>query len=808
VSSVIDLLLHQVRLASRSLRRSPGFAGATIGTMALGIGAATAIFSVVYAIALRPLPYPDAARLMALFENNPAKGIPRFSVSPANFVDWRKSCSSFSGMAAIDTGHVVLTGFGEPQRLAAAGVTEDFFRVAGVPPLLGRALGSGDFIGTGAPVVVVSERFWRTQLGGDQSAIGRAVVVDGKPLTVVGVAPSVLRLPDADIDLWQPIVFDADSLASRGAHWLDVVGRLVPGAAETAAASELDGVARQLEASYPNSNRGWHARLESLQTSMVGDARRGLLVLLGAVALLLAVACVNVANLFLVRGESHRRELAVRLAIGASRRDLVAGRLAEAALVVAAGGALGLLLARLALAAFLRFGGADLPRLEEVGIDGSALLFTLAITILTAVVFGLLPALEAARLAGHNALHATLGGGRATTGRAGFRRLLVAAEVALTLVLLVGAGLLLRTLGKVMAVNPGFETRQALTFRVGLAGERYERQAAIGAFFTTLDERLARLPGIEHAGGVSALPLSGVIWNLSFRIVGHPEPGPDETSSAEYRVVTPDYFRAVGIPLREGRFFSASDRPEGQLVAIVSETFVRRYFAHESPLGKQLTMGDRTPQPRTIVGVVADTHELELTRAAVPEVYVSSIQKPVQSMSFVLRAKGDPLAVAPAVRATVAGLDRDLPIVEMRLLDAHVKRAMARHGLSAGLLGVFAALALLLAVVGLYGVVSYAVAARQREIAVRRAVGAENRHVLRLVLGESLRLTLLGIAVGSGLALGATRLLAGLLFEVDARDPLSFAGTAAVLILAALAAAALPARRALAASPSSVLRAE
>ena len=795
------------------LRRSPGFALGATGVFALGLGAITLVFAVVYGVLFRALPYPNPDELVFLYESNPQRGIPSFSASPPNFVDWKRESKTLVQLAAFQTGSMTWTGGGpEAERISSAMATSDLLPMLGATPLAGRLFDARDFASAEPPTVgLISESFWRRRFGADPAAVGRTLTVNGRPVTIVGVLPETIRIPSPKMELVLPWVFSENEMANRGAKWLEVLGRRRPDADLAAVRAELREISKRLEAAHPDKNTGWTTLAEPAADDLVASSKRALYVLLGAVGVLFAIVCANVSSLAVVRAQARSDVAALRRALGATNGALVREKLAEMLAVALVGGVVGLVAARAGLRLFLAAGGADLPRQADIRFDLPVLLFGLAAIAAAAVLAALGPALLTLSSARTTSLAGAVAGGGSTRSaprRARLRAAFVVGEVALTLVLLLGAGLLFRTLANLASVDPGFREREALSFRLRLAGPKYESPEARAALWRDLSSGLEELPGTRAAGGVTVLPLSGNDWTLSFLVVGRPDPEPGHETSAEYRVATPGYFEAIGMELVAGRLLGDDDVAGRPLVALVSETFVRRHFPGEDPLGKQLVIGDRTPEPRTIVGVVADVRQFTLAQESVPELYVPAAQKPPSGMSFVVRAGKGSSALAPAVRSLVARLDRDLPVYEVMSVGEYVDGALARPLLWTRLLALFSVLALILAAVGLYGVVAFSVAGRRRELGIRSALGAERRDLLGLVLGEAMRLGLVGVVVGVALALPAAKAIASQLYGVSPGDPLALGATCALLLLVCLAASLGPARRALGVDPAETLRAE
>jgi predicted permease len=805
----VDSIRQDFVYALKRLRSAPGFTLVAVATLALGIGATGALFSVVNGVLLRPLPYPEPeglVRVAAVYEGR------RVAVmSPLNFLDTAAAARSFEHLAAFDQGGYTLTGRGEPVRLDGAEVSAPFFELLRVPPFLGRGFRAEENEPSRSKVVVLGHGLWRERFGGDPAVVGKDVTIDGEPRTVMGVAPAGFSFPD-ESQLWLPLAYDeVFRVKSRGAWYLNVIGRLRPGVALPVARAELETIATRLEREHPDQNEKLGMTAVGLQDDMVGGVRLALLVLLGAVGFVLLIACVNVANLLLARLSARETELAVRTAIGAGRWRLARQLLTEALVLGLAGGAAGLMVAVWGTRLLLELQPGDLPRAAEVGVDWSVAGFAAGVSILASLLFGSVPALRASRRDPGDALREAGRGLHGGQGRLGPG--LVVAEVALAVTLLVGAGLLIRSFVQLRRVDPGFQTASALTFRISLPESSYSEEARRSAFYQDLVERLSALPGVRAAGATAGLPLSGVRFNLSFEVEGRPKLSPAQQPSMEIRVVSPEYFEAIGMPVLAGRGFTPQDVDGAPPVMVLSRSAVRRFFPGEDALGKSITLGWRRPAGRpnaggTVVGIVGDVKDRGLAEEHPPEAYLAHAQLPLLNMDLVLRAATDPMASAAAAIKTVHGLDPELPVTRVRTLEQIVSRSIATPRFYAQLLAFFAASALLLAALGVFGVLSYAVSRRSREIGVRVALGARPGDVLRMVLGQALRLAALGLLLGAVAAAALSRALVSLLFELSPTDPATFAAVALVLAGAALLAATLPARRAARLDPLQALRSE
>jgi putative ABC transport system permease protein len=802
-----------IQYAVRNIAKRPLFYSVVILTLALGIGANASIFTVVNGVLLQPLPYPHPERLMMVWTHNPRQGFDKDVGTYPNFEDWRRASQSFERMSAYFGASVTLTGNGDPAQIRGARVTHEFFETMGVAPLQGRAFTSSNGQAGGERVVILAHGLWMRRFGGDVSIIGRPIVLNGVPHEVMGVMPASFKHP-ADAELWMPLapVGQFQSLFSaRGSYWLTIVGRLKPGVTRAAAQSEMDAIAARLEKEYP-SNAGIGIRLVGMHEELVGDVKRPLLILLGAVCFVLLIACANVANLLLTRAASRQRELAIRAALGANRGRLVRQLLTESVVLGLLGGTAGLLLATLSTDLLLTLAPAELPRLSDIAIDRQVLAYAAGASIFTSLLFGLVPALHAARR--DSAGHLKEGGRTGTDGRGGgrVRAALAVGELAIALVLLVGAGLLIRSFIALNSEDPGFATRGVLALRLQLPAATYREPAQIAGFYEQLVERLDALPGVESAAAGSSLLLSRLPSSAGINIEGRPPlPADAQNIPVPYDSVTPEYFSTLQIPLRKGRMFTRADGPQSQQVVIVNEAFVRRFFPGEDPLGRRVTFNDPS-QPgtrwQTIVGVVADTKRGGFEREPWAETYFPMRQSPDARAFVLLRTKGDPLTLVAAAQAAVWAIDRNQPIAAVRTVrDLLAQRELNRR-FTTLLLGVFAAVALVLAIIGTYGVIAHATAQRTQEIGIRIALGADRRTILRMVLAGGLRIASAGLAIGVLGALALTQVLSGLLFGITARDPLTFVVVPAALLVVALAACWIPARRAMQVEPVIALRGE
>jgi putative ABC transport system permease protein len=702
---------------------------------------------------------------------------------------------------------VNLTGDGEPERLQGVGVSAGLLGVLRVQPALGRGFLPEEDRPGAEPVALLSDGLWRRRFGADPKIVGRILQLDGKATTVLGVLPADLQFPRTS-EVWLPMALDP-AKAGRRSDFLTVVGRLASGLTQSQAQSELSAVMRRLEEQYPDSNAGWGVELQPLHEYLVGESRTALLVFAGAVGFVLLIACANVANLLLAQATARSREMAIRTAVGAGRGRIVRQLLTESVLLSLVGGVLGVLLAIWSLELLTTLRPEAVPPFAKAGVDGRVLGFTLGLSLLTGLLFGLGPALQAARPELQSVLKE--GGHSASEGPRGgrLRSMLAASEIALALVLLVGAGLLLKSFVQLLRVDPGFDPSNTLTVRLNLAASRYPEQEQRAAFVRALLERLAALPGVEGAASANAVPLVEGSY-LSFLIEGRPEPPPEAVQDTEFFRISPGYLGLMRIPLLQGRDFTDRDELQAQRVALINQTMARRYFPNESPLGRRVTLGD--PQDpaswMTIVGVAGDTRNRGLDQEAYPQLYAAQAQMPRLGLTFVLRAADDPLALVPAVRATVRSIDPEQPIYGISTLEGIVGDSIAGQQFNMLLVGIFGAVALLLASIGIYGVLSYSVAQRLHEFGIRMALGAGRADILRLVIRQGMRLAVAGVGSGLVASLAVTRVLSGLLYGVGTTDPATFAAVAGLLAVVALLACSLPARRAMRVDPMIALRYE
>jgi putative ABC transport system permease protein len=799
-------LLQDIRFGVRTLAKRPGFALVAVLTLALGIGANTAIFSVVNAVLLRPMPFKDAERLVIVYETT--QSVPRDFISVPNLEDYRSGSRSFEGFATFVPQSVNLTGAGaEPERVVGAFVTSSFFPVLGIQPVRGRAFTPEDDAQGGGQVALLAHELWQRRFGADPEIIGRSLTFNGEPYTVVGIMPAGFRYPTIAPDVLLPAQKWPNYKVARSAHNNWVVGRLKPGVTREAAEAELRAVARRLEEAYPEENRGRGVEVVGLHEQTVEDVRPALLILLGAVGLILAIACANIANLLLARGASRQKEVALRTALGASRLRLLRQFLTETMLLALAGGAVGLLVAQWGVDALLALNPGDLPSVEKVGIDARVLLFSLGLSALTGVVFGIAPALQLSKTDVTSGLKE---GGRGGEGRerVRLRSAFVVSQVALSLVLLVGAGLLLNSFYRLLNTSPGFDPQNLLTMEYRLPRNRYAKGEQQWAFHREVVERVSHLPGVESAAVVRGLPFSGNGGALTYLVPGQTPPPPGQEQKALENAIDPNYLAATGLPLIRGRNFTYADGPDTPPVLLVNRTMAEKLWPGEDPLGKQLELPE-VKVTAEVVGVVGDAKQYDIAERQRPQMYTAYAQNPHIFGTLVVRAGGvEAMSLAESVKKAVWSVDPEQPVWKVRTVEFLLEQNVAGRRFVLTLMACFAGLAMLLTALGLYGVISYTVAQRTHEIGVRVALGAQGRDVLRLVLSQGMKLVLVGLGVGLVGAFALTRYMESLLFGVAATDPLTFAGVALLLAAVALLACYVPARRATRVDPLIALRYE
>ena len=812
-------LWQDVRFGARMLLKNPGFTFIAVLALALGIGANTAIFSVVNAVLLRTLPYEHAERLVKVYGATSQEPESRAPFSYPDFLDYKTQAANFEYFAAYQQiGTSLFVGDG-PERVSGTEATTDLFPLLGVEPEIGRVFKAEEDRADAPSVIVISHGLWQRLFNSDPNIVGREVRRGSRTVTVIGVMPPAFKFPvEAEkVDFWVPLVAetartDASTLTSRDSRFLPVVAKLKRGATLAAASAEMDTLARGIEQRFPATHTNNRVRLLPLLDDVVGDIRPALLVLLGAVGLVLLIACANVANLLLARAAARGKEIAVRTALGASRTRIVRQLLTESLLLSLTGGALGLLLAWWGVDLLVAAAPADAPRITEISLDARVLVFTFAASLLTGIVFGLAPALQASKLDLNEMLKE---GGRGSTegGRGRIRSLLVVSEIALSLMLLVGAGLLIKSFFHLLNSNPGFDTAHVLSVTLPLSRSKYPEPGQQTAFLQQVIERVKALPGVESVGATNQLPLGNKELRNTFNIEGRPPAAPGQRLSARNQIVTTDYFRAMNIPLRRGRAFAERDARNSAPVIIINDALAARYFGTEDPLGRRILIEDENNNPlppREIVGVVGNVRHNTLDEEEFSEYYVPFLQTPDSQLVLVARTTDavKPASLAPAVRATIKELDRQQLIWEVQTMGERVARSVAPRRFTMLLLGCFAFVALLLAAVGIFGVMNYTVTQRTHEIGIRLALGAQRGDVMKMIVGQGMLLALLGVGLGLAGAFAATRVLASLLYEVSATDPLIFSAVALVFTAVSLLASYVPARRAMKVDPMVALRYE
>jgi len=800
------------------LAKKPGFTAIAILTLALGIGANTAIFSVVNTVLLKPLPFPQPERLVAVSGIDLRTNERGRALSYLDFKDLHAQTRTLEAVGAFSDAAFTLTGTGEPRHLRGYAITSDLFAALQVNPEIGRAFVANEDT-PGTRVVILSHALWKSAFAGDPGIVGRAIQVNGGPNTVVGVMPAGFQFPiDGDAqDIWTTMsvyMSSADgekSMAdSRGAHFLGCMGRLKPGVSMAQANADAGTIAGALKTQYPDTNGHFSIGVKPEIEALVGDVRPVLMMIVGAVALLLLIACANTANLLLARATGRQREIAVRLSLGAGRARILRQLLTESILLSLAGGVLGLFLAVWGTKLFASLPGMDIPRLATAQVDARALIFTLGISVLTGLVFGLAPALHSVKLDQFQSLRE---GGRSAmegAGHARLRNVLVISEVSLALMLLIGATLLVESMSHVLRVAPGFEPHGLLTFNMDLPDARYGKPEQSGGFYKQLLEQIRAVPGVQSAGGVMPLPFSQDMIRTTFQIGGRPIPKADEPAT-HFRSISVGYFQTMQIPLISGRDFTNHDDRKSTQVAIINQTLARKYFPNENPIGRMIKPGVSDSGPdrmREIVGIVGDVKHHNLWESSDPETYVPYQQAAIGQMSLVVRTQGDPMSLLPIMREEVKSLDAELPVYGAQTMAEYLRSSVAQRRFTSILFAVFAGTGFLLAIIGLFGVMSYSVSQRTHELGIRLAVGAEKADILKLVVGQGMRVTLAGIVIGLGATLALSTVLRSQLFGVSAWDPFTFLAVAAVLALVALTACYIPARRATRVDPVVALRYE
>ncbi|MGH9831801.1 MAG: ABC transporter permease [Blastocatellia bacterium] len=803
----MNSLLQDFRFGLRMLVKKPSFALIAVITLALGIGANAAIFSVVNAVLLRPLPYPNAERLMTIWENHTKRDGPeREWTSPPGFEDWRDQAKSFDHVVALQGWGPTLTGQGDPEQLVGALVSHNTFEMLGVAPALGRSFRPEEDQRGAEGVVIISHGLWQKRFGADPALVGKTILLNGESRMVVGVMPAGFKFPIiANADVWRPIQPALNAGCQRGCITIRVMARLKPGATEAQARVELNTIAARIEQQFPDTNSKVGSTLIPLHEFLVGPVKPQMLALLVAVAFVLLIACANVANLLLARSAGRMTEIAIRASLGAGRWRIARQLLSESLLLAVIGGVVGLLLAHWLVDLLVSFSPQGTPRLDEIGIDRRALGYTLAVTMLTGLLFGTAPVWQLFKTDLNQSLRDG-GKGLKTGGSGRALGLLVVAETALALMLLVGAGLLIRSFIQLQRVDPGFNPRNVLTAVVTLPSAAYP-DGQVRGFYSQLLDRVKTLPGAQSAAAVSSLPLAGFDTDTGFVIEGRPAPAPDQRPVAWISSVTHDYFRTMGMRLIAGREFTEHDNGNAAKVVIISEATARRHFPNEDPIGKRIGNG-RPDGWREIIGVTTDVKHFGLSQDARVSMFFPHQQRPSRRMNIVLRTATDPASLTSTLRGAVTAMDRNLAVSNIDTMEEITAQSIGQERFTLLLLGMFAALALLLSMAGIYGVMSYAVAQRTREIGVRMALGAEAGNVLRLVIGQGMLLALIGVGIGLAGSLALSRLMKTMLFGVSATDPLTFIGVGALLALVALVACYVPARRAAKVDPMIALRYE
>ncbi len=801
----MNSILQDLKYSIRTLAKSPGFTLVAILTLALGIGSNTAIFSVVNAVLLRPLPFQNPARLVWSWGNCPL--CDRGAVSPADLLVYRAENHSFAHYGAMAVGDSLfnLTGSDKPIQIKGSMVTAGFFDALGIQPRYGRVFNESDEETTDPDVVILSHHLWQDRFGGDPNVIGKSISLDGKSRTVIGVLSADIPVL-TEADLWFPAPYLNQGMQTHRSHFLRPIGLLKPGVTISQAQSELDAIAARLATQFPVTNKGWSVKLEPLQTVLVGNVRPAFMVLIGAVSLVLLIACANIASLLFARNTARQREIAIRTALGAGRSRLLRQLLTESLVLALAGGLVGIFLANAGVELLKQLGPQSLPRLDEVNVNGAVLAFTFVTAILTSILFGFGPALKASR---RDLTQSLKEGGASGDSRSKHRahNALVVAEVALSVVVLIASGLLLNSFYRLMRVHLGFDPANVLTTEVSLVSPRYDEEPKRESLFHALQDRLQSAPGVKSAGFISELPLSGEANDTFFTITEYHPANPNDNEDADFRNIDGDYFGAMRIPLLAGRSFERQDSTESRNVVIINEPFAQKYFPNENPIGKHLKMFEGKPEfaMREIVGIVGGNKHFALQESLRPEMF-----KPgsFTRMNIVVRSAGDPAMLTTTVREALHAIDPDEATSTFRTMDDVISTSASGDRFNTVLLGAFAAIALLLTAAGIFGVLSYLVTQRTREIGLRMALGAQPEDVLRVVVGHGLRLVLLGLCIGVAAALVVTRWMSSVLFDVKPTDPLTFAAVAVLLTAVAFLASYVPARRAMRVDPMVALRYE
>lgn len=802
----METILRDVRYGVRTLFKNRGFTVVAIVALALGIGANTAIFSVVNAVLLRPLAFEQSDQLVMVWEKRMQLGRVRNVVSPPDFNDWRAQNKVFEDMAAFSGQGFNLATSGEPERIQGAGVSPSLFSILRAQPRLGRFFAPDEDKPNSEPVVIISSGLWQRSFGSDAEIAGKTIRLDEESYTIVGVTPADFIFPNRRSEVWVPLTLSPEDANNRGGHSLTVIARMNPGVTLQQARTEMDSIAAQLEQQYPNPNTGHGANVFPLHEEVVAGTRPALLILLCAAAFVLLIACANVANLLFARSAARTREIAIRTALGARRSRIVRQLLTESILLAITGGIIGVLLALWGLDLLLAIGESSIPRVKEIKLDGWALGFSLLISIATGLVFGLVPALQSSKPDMNEALKE---GSRSASGsirRNKTRSLFVIAEVAICLVLLIGAGLMIKSFAKVINVSPGFNPENVLAMNVALSGPRYGGSEQVAGFYKRSLERLSSVPGVQSAAATTGLPMAGGFGSRYFRVEGRPAQPAGQGFNANVNLTTPGYFQTLNIPLIDGRDFDERDVMKAPDAVIINQDMARRYWPDENPIGQRLAVGNGPW--RAVVGVVGDVKQSGLDIETRPEMFWPYYQTPVPFATFAVRTTSDPEGMTASVRAAMQEIDRDLPVYNIKTVDDVISDSVAPRRLNVLLLGIFAGLALVLAALGIYGVISYSVSQRTRELGIRMALGASHKSVLRLVVGEGMILAVIGVTIGAVASFFLTRLMSALLFGVSATDPITFVVISLLLIGVSTVASLVPARRATRVDPMVALRYE
>jgi len=806
---MLETLLQDLRYGARMLLKQPVFTAAAVITLALGIGATTTVFSIVDAVLLRPLPFKEPERLVMVWEINQQQEKDSQASSTGNFADWQGQSQAFEDMAAYFNWNTNLTGVDDPERLNSAIVTGHFFQVLGVGAKIGRVLLPGDDQPGSDGVVLLSHGLWQRRFGADPRIVGEKLTLSGGSPTIVGVMPPDFKFPDEEVELWMPAGFSARQLQDRRGKFIKVIARLKPEIKLDQAQAEMKAVAARLEQQYPDTNTGWEVKVARLDSVRVGKARLALLVLLGAVGFVLLIACVNVANLLLARAAARRREFAIRVALGASRMRLTTQLLTESFLLAVFGGLIGVLLAYWGISIVTFLNPGDIPRIDETGINGRVLGFTLATSAISVIIFGLAPALFASNSNPQESLKAE---GRSMDGgsKRRLRDALVVSEIAVALILLIGAGLMIKSFWRLQSVSPGFKSDNLLTMRIWLPASRYAENHQQIAFFQQLTDRIERVPGVLSVGAIQDLPIRRNRMGFDFVIDGRPAPPSGDKWDAAYRVVTPEYFATMDIPLLSGRQFTDENNQQAGQVVVINQSFARQFWPDGDALGKRIRFGGEGAPWSEIIGVVGDVKHMGLDVEEGPAIYQPHAQKPefLRWMTVVARTNVEPMTLASAVRSQVLAMDKDQPVYDIATMEQLLSQSVANPRFYMVLLGLFAFISLALAAVGVYGLLAFWVTQRTKEIGIHLALGAHQSHVMRIVMGKGFRLTLFGVALGLTGAFILTKVMQSLLYEVSTTDPVTFLGISLVLILVAVLACYIPARRATRVDPMIALHYE